>query len=164
MTEEGGVSLNVHRWVHMWEDSIARMFWAITTKVGGSRKQQLQVRQAWSQSSPLSLNIYAARTSASQVALVVKNPPANAGDRVQSLDWEDPLEEEMATHSSVPAWKIPWTEEPGGLYSMGLQRVRYDWAIKQARGEHQHVPLSPSWYSDSKDQWLSKLPDASRII
>jgi len=43
--------------------------------------------------------------------------------RVQSLGWEDPLEKEMATHSSTLAWKIPWTEEPGGLQSMGLQRV-----------------------------------------
>ena len=44
--------------------------------------------------------------------------------QVQSLDWEDPLEEEMATHSSILAWKIPWTEEPGGLQSIGWQRVR----------------------------------------
>ena len=47
--------------------------------------------------------------------LVVKNPPAKAGDMVQSLDWEDLLEEEMASHSSVLAWKVPRTEEPGGL-------------------------------------------------
>ena len=45
---------------------------------------------------------------------------------VQSLGQEDPLEEEMVTHSSVLAWRIPWTEEPGGLQSMGLQRVRND--------------------------------------
>ena len=45
---------------------------------------------------------------------------------VQSLSEEDPLEEEMATHSSILAWKIPWTEEPGGLQSMGSQRVRQD--------------------------------------
>ena len=43
--------------------------------------------------------------------------------RVRFLGWEDPLEEEMATHSSILAWKIPWTEEPGGLQSMGPQRV-----------------------------------------
>ena len=47
---------------------------------------------------------------------------------VQSLGWEDPLEEEMATHSSVLAWKIPWTEEPGGLQSMGSQRFRHNLA------------------------------------
>ena len=52
---------------------------------------------------------------------------------VQSLSQEDPPEEEMATHSSILAWKIPWTEEPGGLQSMGLQRVRLDWAHTRAR-------------------------------
>ena len=45
-----------------------------------------------------------------------------------SLGWEDPLEEEMTTYSSILAWRIPWTEEPGGLQSMGSQRVRYNWA------------------------------------
>ena len=48
--------------------------------------------------------------------------------RALSLGWEDPLEEGMATHSSILAWRIPWTEEPGGLQSMGLQRVRYDYS------------------------------------
>ena len=47
---------------------------------------------------------------------------------VRSLGWEDPLEEEMVTHSSIFAWKIPWTEEPRGLQSMELQRVRHDWS------------------------------------
>ena len=46
--------------------------------------------------------------------------------RVQPLDWEDPLGKEMAAHSSILAWKIPWTEEPGGLESTGSQRVRHD--------------------------------------
>ena len=45
---------------------------------------------------------------------------------VRPLGWEDPLEEEMATHSSILAWRIPWTEEPGGMHSVGSQRVRYD--------------------------------------
>ena len=53
---------------------------------------------------------------------MTKNPPANAGDAVQSLRWEDPLEKEMATHSSILAWKIPRTEEPGGLQSLGSQK------------------------------------------
>ena len=48
--------------------------------------------------------------------------------QVWSLSWEDPLEEDMATHFSILAWRIPWTEEPGGLQSMGLQRVQHDWA------------------------------------
>ena len=46
--------------------------------------------------------------------------------QIQSLGWEDDLEEDMATHSSVLAWRIPWTEEPGGLQSIGFQRVRHD--------------------------------------
>ena len=64
-----------------------------------------------------------------QVVLVVKDLPANAGDTrdVGSIPESGrSLEEEMATHSSILAWKIPWTEEPGGLQSMGLQRVRHD--------------------------------------
>ena len=50
--------------------------------------------------------------------------------QVRSLGWEDPLEEGMATHSSTPAWRIPWTKEPSGLYSMGSQRVGHDLASK----------------------------------
>ena len=57
---------------------------------------------------------------------LVKNPPANAGDTVWSLCWEDPLEKKMATHSGTLAWEIPWTEEPGGLQSMGSQRFGHD--------------------------------------
>ena len=49
---------------------------------------------------------------------MVKNLTANAGD-IRDMGWEDPLEEGMATHSSILAWRIPWTEEPGGLQSMG---------------------------------------------
>ena len=55
---------------------------------------------------------------------MVKNPPAMQETRVQSLGWEDPLGKGMATHSSILAWRIPWREEPGGLQSRGLQRVR----------------------------------------
>ena len=57
---------------------------------------------------------------------MVKNLPAMQETQVQSLDWEDPLEKEMATHSTPLAWRNPWAEEPGGLQSMGLQRVRHD--------------------------------------
>ena len=62
-----------------------------------------------------------------QVAIVVKNPPANAGDTrdlVWSLGREDPLEEGMATHTSILAWRISETGDPGGLQSMGSKRVR----------------------------------------
>ena len=60
------------------------------------------------------------------VVQTVKNLPAVWESRVQSLGWEDPLENEMATHSSILAWRIPWTEEPGGLQSMGSKRVGHD--------------------------------------
>ena len=63
---------------------------------------------------------------ASLVAQMVKNPPAMWEAWVQSLGWEGPLEDGKATHSSILAWRIPWTEEPGGLQSMGLQRVRHN--------------------------------------
>ena len=62
----------------------------------------------------------------SLVAQSVKNLPAIQEIRVRSLGWEDPLEKEMATHSSILAWKISWTEEPGRLQSMGSQRIRHD--------------------------------------
>ena len=64
---------------------------------------------------------------------VVRNPPAGQETQetwVWSLGQEDPLEEEMATHSSILVWKIPWPEEPGGLQSVGLQRVGHEWATK----------------------------------
>ena len=60
------------------------------------------------------------------VAQTVKNLPARQEARVRSMDWEVPLEKEMATHSSILAWKILWTEEPGKLLFMGSQRVRHD--------------------------------------
>ena len=60
------------------------------------------------------------------VAQTVKHPPAMLETLVQSLGWEDPLVKGMATHSSILAWRIPWTEEPSGLQSMGLQRVGHD--------------------------------------
>ena len=65
---------------------------------------------------------------AALVAQMVKRLSAMQETRVQSLDWEDPLEKEMAAHSSTLASKIPWTEEPGGLQSMRSQRVRHDTA------------------------------------
>ena len=56
------------------------------------------------------------------VAQVIKNSPVMQETQVQSLGWEDTLEKEMATHTSIRAWKIPWTEEPGGLQSMGVTK------------------------------------------
>ena len=74
---------------------------------------------------------------ASQVTLVVKkktnkkNPPVNVVGKRDAgwfLGWEDPLEKGMATHSSILAWRIPWTEEPGGLWSIASHRVEYNWS------------------------------------
>ena len=63
---------------------------------------------------------------ASQLAQKVKNLSVMQETLVQSLGWEDPLEKEMATPSSILAWRIPWAEKPGGLQSMGSQRIRHD--------------------------------------
>ena len=60
------------------------------------------------------------------MAQMVKNLPAMQETRVRSLGWEDPLEEGMATHSSILAWRIPWTEDLVGLQSMASQRVEHD--------------------------------------
>ena len=59
---------------------------------------------------------------------------------VQSLDWEDLLEKEMATHSSILAWRIPWMEEPGGLQSLGLQRVGHDLVTLATKHTHSILP------------------------
>ena len=67
-------------------------------------------------------------TALSPSGSVVKNPPAKAGDTGLIPGSGNPLEREMATYSSILAWQIPWTEEPGGLQSMGSQRVGHDWA------------------------------------
>ena len=63
---------------------------------------------------------------ASLMALMVKNLPAMQEAQVRFLGWEDPLKKEMATHFSILVWRIPWTEEPGGLRSIGLQGVAHN--------------------------------------
>ena len=76
------------------------------------------------------------------VAQSVKNPHAMLETWVQSLGWED-LEKGMATHSSILAWRIPWTEEPGGLQFMGSQRVGQDWATnthRHTKNKHKQEP------------------------
>ena len=72
--------------------------------------------------------MYSFMFGASLVAQLIKNPPAMWETWVRSLGRDDPLEKEMANHSSILAWKIPWTEEPGGLQSTGLQRFGHHWA------------------------------------
>ena len=70
---------------------------------------------------------------ASLVAQRLKRLPPMWETWVRSLGWEDPLEKEMVSHSSILAWRIPWTEKPGRLPSTGLQRVRHDWARKTGK-------------------------------
>ena len=65
----------------------------------------------------------------------VKNPPAMQEMWVRFLSWKDPLEKEMATHSSTLDWEMPWTEETGGLQSMAAQRVRHDLVTKQQQAQ-----------------------------
>ena len=74
--------------------------------------------------------------SPSLVAQMAKNLPVMQETQVQSLGQEDPLEKGIATHSSILAWRIPWTEEPGGLQCMGLQTVEHNWATKHSTAQH----------------------------
>ena len=104
------------------------------------------------------------QTPASKVVQWVKNPPAMQEMRVLSLGWEDPLEESVATHLSILARRVPWTEEPGGLQSIRLQRVGHDkWLSMQACHKqvnerlfpfHFHRKLSPGW-NEGKSHSLS---------
>ena len=77
---------------------------------------------------------------ASLVAQTVKDLSVVQETRVQSLGWEDPLEKGMVIHSSILVWRIPWTQEPGGLQSLGSQRVRCDWMTTT-------FPFSKTWYN-----------------
>ena len=85
-------------------------------------------------------NIWKSLTNraASLVAQMVKNLPAMQETRVQSMGQEDPVEKGMATHFSILAWRIPWTEEPGGLQYMGSQRVGHDWSDLVCMYTHTH--------------------------
>ena len=110
----------------------------------------------------------------------VKNLPAMQETRVWSLGQENPLEKGMATHSSILAWKILWTEEPGGLQSMGSQRVRHDWVTNTHTHTHTpdlilslfHLPLISQRYSlpsfpemlQKLKRWLSQIVLDSRTL
>ena len=104
-------------------------------------------------------------TRASLVVQWVKNLPAMQETWVWSLGWEDSLEKGKATYSSILAWKIPWTEEPGGLQFMGSQRVRHNWVTKRYRlvwecealgGCNVGKDSQPLWsFSSKKPTWLS---------
>ena len=98
------------------------------------------------------------------VAQRVKRLPAMQETRVQSLDWEDPLEKEMATHSSILVWRTPWAEEPGGLQSMGSQRVRHDWATSQSM-YHNLLSALPKEQTNQSKLWslMRKLNSVSYL-
>ena len=84
----------------------------------------------------LSSDIYNVTDFQGSDGKVVKNPPANAGDTGHGFDplvEEDPLKQETATHSGILAWKIPWTEEPGALQSMGQQRIGHDCTLEHTQ-------------------------------
>ena len=88
------------------------------------------------------------------MAQQVKNLPVMQETRVQYLGWEHPLEKGMATHSSILAWKIPWTEESGELQSLGLQRVRHDWANKRIPSlQWDWLSLEHLWAIDLERPW-----------
>ena len=88
---------------------------------------------------PLWYKVQYIRTGASLAAQLLKNPPAMQKTLVHFLGGEDPLEKGMATHSSMLAWRIAWTKEPGRLQSMGSQRVGQDWVAKHTVYAHIHT-------------------------
>ena len=101
---------------HALHHPFDKLLWV--SLVAQSLKHLPAMQETWVQSSPVLENDLVAQT--------VKRLPATRETQVRSLGQEDPLEKAMATHSSPLAWKIPWMEEPGGLQSMGPQRVGHD--------------------------------------
>ena len=103
-------------------------------------------------SRPVETTLYT--REASLVAQLVKTLPTMQETPVWFLGWEDPLKEGMATHSNILAWRIPWTEEPGRLQSMGSQRVEHDWAsftfIREKATESWSELRSKQWTSNSQ--------------
>ena len=89
----------------------------LRVKAWGVEKEELESEQGLADS--MGEHVTLRPSSASQVAQTVKNPPAMQETQIQSLGWEDTLEKGMATHSSILAWRVPWTEESGGLQSTG---------------------------------------------
>ena len=94
---------------------------------------------------------------ASLVAQLVKNPPTMLETWVRSLGWEDPLEKEMATHSSVLAWRIPRTEKSGGLQFLGFQRVGHDWVTDT------FTPYFTNQFLEEKNSMLLNLIDCFKV-
>ena len=117
----------------MWENWVPSLGWEDPLEKGKATHSSIL---AWRIPSAESMDAKSQSSfylfNCSLVAQMAKNPPAMWENWAWSLAWEDPLEEGMATHSSILAWRIPWTEEPGGLPSMGSQRVGHDWVTKHS--------------------------------
>ena len=95
--------------------------------------------------------LWSSNIRASLVAQTVKHLSAMQETQVWSLVWEDPLKKEMAAHSSILAWRIPWTEKPGRLQSTGLQRVGHDWATSLSFLSHEHFLFTSPAGMQGKD-------------
>ena len=127
--------------VHRFSKSQTQLKW-----LGTHREKLLPILAfAWTTSGSLYHLSYSYKLMNSLVTQMVKNTPAVWETRVWSLGQEDSLKKGMATHSSILAWRIPWTEEPGGPLSMGSQRVRYDWV----------TTVSLSMNGHQKAEWVS---------
>ena len=113
------------------------------------------------------LSLESLKEKASPMSQMVKNLPAMQETPVQSRGWKDPLEKGMAIHSSVLAWRVPWTREPGGLQSMGLQRVGHDWVTntftfkEEERAEKEKYLKQQKWES-SRIWWKLYKPIGRR--
>ena len=136
-------------------DSLCVSWASLNTGFGGlvilSWKRKGIKNMWWSQQVSVGTVSSSFEGSPQLVTQTVKTLPAVQETWVQSLDWEYPLEEGMATHSSILAWRIPRTEEPSGLQSMGSRRVRHDWA---------HTPSGdPEYnrYQSLQNEWIPVL-------
>ena len=119
----------------LWSQNITKCYW-----IGQPLGEQLQATKK------LVFKLF--KLPVHLVAQMENNLPAMLETLVQSLGWKDPLEKEMATHSSILAWRIPWTEDPSGLQSIGSQRVRHDWSDLAHRDLVTH-----SWFLDIVVPW-----------
>ena len=103
------------------------------------------------------MKVAKSKSWASLVAQRVKHLPVMQKTQVQSLGWKDPLEKEMATHSSILVWRMQWTEEPSGLQSMGSQRVRHDWAttlrVNLKCSSQERIHNYVWWWTVSRLMW-----------
>ena len=91
------------------------------------------------------------------MAQLVKSLPTMQESQVRSLGWEDTLEEGMAAHSSILAWRILWTEEPSGLQSIGSQRVRHGWSDKHVKWKSQWIVTVAHLVKSQKDSLQQEL-------